>query len=644
MKYFDNVRVKGFDTETYRGNLKVITAMSTTNDIAVETANNTFHPEGREPIELFDWLYKNAVEYNFFYNIKFDWSIIIKPFITDTNNKDIRGGEFIIGRYLISYIQGKSFSIKLTNSTNTKGHKYKSRFYSIDNFFKPVGGALSLDNAAKSFLNSKKNNEELGIEREKIGKIKGYYESNKALIDKYCRNDSLLTAQLGELFKERLFEILKKYPQSLNSSASISKAYMDIYFKEKNSYWNLLKDKPEREKIHSFINNSFHGGIFHLYRIGRIDDVKEIDLNSAYPYEITKLKTLVGAEIKHVTEYTEADYGFYKVKMAFPSAYPFPFRLKNMVTYPISSVVHTDYITAVEYNFLKSKGVQCDIIEGYVITTKDIKPFQSYNELYKLKSELKEEYKTTNDITELILSDQYKYLMNASYGSFAESKNGYTEFSNMIFASYITANTRIKIYEALDLLRKNGCEPIAIMTDAIMYRGKWDYPSSNKLGDFKIEIFDDKTTANAVIYMNGLYMVNGKWRATRGFPSLVKEKDDFNKASGNTYTIKRNKPLGLKEGIIQKKIPLIGDWVELIKNIKLDTLYHKYDIDIDLNFEWLRENNIDVHHFLHYSRIIYKYLDITLPFALSTTESDIPINLSLYIFSIMSNIKTLSYK
>jgi len=596
MKFYKNVRIKGYDTETYLGNLLVITAMPPDDNIEIESKENTYHYNPDNPLELIEWLFNTGVEYNFFYNIKFDFSVILKPFITTDNKDSIRQGKAKIGNFEIGYITGKSFYIKRLNSRNTE-RKLRVNFYSIDNFYKLVGASLSLDNVSKFFLGDSKNAEELGIDRKSIGEIKGYYESHKELIDKYCRKDSLLTARLGKLFAERLYTMLKAYPKTLNSSASISKSYLTLYHNtESMSYWNLLSNYENREKAHEYITRSYHGGIFTLYKLGKVENVKEIDLNSAYPTEIINLKSIHNGKITYVNSYKKADYGFYKVKMLYPQDYPFPLRAeKNLIIYPYSDVPVENYITAEEYEFLRDHHIYCDIVDGFIIDTGGEQEFKDYKELYRLKSEYKEKFKETKNIEFQVLSDSYKYVLNASYGCFAESKSGYTEFTNLIYASYITANTRLRIYKAIEELRKHNCEIVAIMTDAIMYRGDWDYPSSNELGDFKIESFEGKKNVTATIYMNGLYMIDGKWKAIRGFPSLYRLKEEFLKASGKEYEIRRTKPMGLKEGIVQHKVNNIGDFLNTVKKIKLESNLLKYEINPnDLYFEKLREKEIKV--------------------------------------------------
>lgn len=104
MKFYNHIpEHEGFDTETYRGNIKLLTC---SNSYIEYTGNNHY--------EILNWLYKMGKDYNWFYNIRFDMSVLLKPF-TEGNeqDKELMAGKGIkINDLEIDYINGKSFSIK----------------------------------------------------------------------------------------------------------------------------------------------------------------------------------------------------------------------------------------------------------------------------------------------------------------------------------------------------------------------------------------------------------------------------------------------------------------------------------------------------------------------------------------------------
>lgn len=209
-------KIEGFDTETYQGNLLIIC-----------NSVSCFEYDGEHPMDLIDWLYKNSQELNFFYNLRFDFSVILKPYLTDDNIKEVRElKEIEIGKYKISFIDKKFFTIKWLKSRNTNKYPAK-RFFDIAQFYTNEGKIMTLDDAGKMELNEGKNNEELGINREFIGTVNGYYILNRELIQKYCIKDADLTKRLSEKRVDIFAQLFDgKYPKNYYSSASISKSYL----------------------------------------------------------------------------------------------------------------------------------------------------------------------------------------------------------------------------------------------------------------------------------------------------------------------------------------------------------------------------------------------------------------------------------
>ncbi|MEM4066825.1 MAG: hypothetical protein QXV17_08190 [Candidatus Micrarchaeaceae archaeon] len=593
MKFYDKKPdVSAFDTETFKGNIKLITCTNNEDSYSLLPQN---------PYEVIDFLYIHAKEYNFFYNIKFDFSAIIKPFVNEENGTIIREGKNIeIGRYKLSYVQGKFFKLQLKN----KKHSNPKYFFDIAQFYKIVGYSPTLENVAQLFLGEGKSDKELDIDRKAIGEVEGYFEQHKSKIIEYGLKDSKLTYKLGVLFRDSLYEFLGAYPVMLSSPASISKAYLQLHHPEQlNAYFKLLNKYKNKEKLHKIIMSCYKGGIFHLYSIGKIE-AQEIDMNSCYPDAITKLYDINDAEIEEVKEYRKIDskdYGFYKVRMKYNSKYPIPYRTKiisEQIIYPDSTVPIETYLTQIELDFLLNEGYDINVINGIIIHTKGIKPFLDYQELYNLKNEYRNrekqlfaEGKKEEALHYKILSDRIKYVLNASYGCFAESKETMTQLSNFIYASYITAYARLNIYKALKTLRENGAEPVAIMTDAIVYEGNYKWVDSDKLGEFKLA---EKGTFR--FYMNGIYTIDDMIKGKRGFPSLTFEM--LQNAKGVELPLTREKPMGLKEGIVQHKIDDIGDFIPYTKAIQLSSIHDKYTVNDDISFETLFNSKIKVNPIL----------------------------------------------
>ena len=179
-----NEKIVGWDTETYKGYVKLL---ANSEGKYIESSNT---------LELLDFLFENGDnQYNVFYNINYDLGSILKQYIVD-NAENVRkklyedmkikrigqedaelGYIFDIEDYHIRYLSDKMFELRKRKTT-----RY---FWDASNFYKSGYGHLTLNKASEMFLNDKKSDEELSINRAKIGSEEGYYEKNRDKIIKY---------------------------------------------------------------------------------------------------------------------------------------------------------------------------------------------------------------------------------------------------------------------------------------------------------------------------------------------------------------------------------------------------------------------------------------------------------------------------
>jgi len=324
--------VRGFDTEAYRGYCKLLAC-----------SNGTYIESGNT-LELLDFLWDNALlpnqGYNFFFNVDYDFGVIVKQYIVD-NFREVREGykkaielkreirrkldkgedvnkvewalldkfnhvEHIqVGEYELKYIKDKGFTLK-------KKRKRKF-FFDIANFLSVEGEHISLQKASQLLLGESKNDEELGLDRRLIGELQGYYEEHREEIIKYCIQDCKLTAELGRKVVEGFNDLGFSFPSKPYSKATISKEWL-------SSHQDYIKSQEHYSKIMllpyaSAIKKSFRGGIIRLFGIGKYDSVTEYDINSAYPYAISQLTTLENAQVTtSKEEMGKCDYEFYLIE------------------------------------------------------------------------------------------------------------------------------------------------------------------------------------------------------------------------------------------------------------------------------------------------------------------------------------------
>ncbi|HEC96343.1 MAG TPA: hypothetical protein ENI59_01540, partial [Euryarchaeota archaeon] len=165
--------VYGFDTETYRGSVKLI---------CEGRGRYLYDPTLEQVLEFLTHRdYRGAI--NLFYNLRFDAQGILKLLPEEKLRKlwDTKKTEY--KNYTIKYLQGKFLSI-----TKNK-HSYK--FYDLFQFYD-----CSLEKASEKYLSGEHKIDM--IDRERLNTDLEYWRKEKQWIIKYCIQDAYLTQLLGE--------------------------------------------------------------------------------------------------------------------------------------------------------------------------------------------------------------------------------------------------------------------------------------------------------------------------------------------------------------------------------------------------------------------------------------------------------------
>jgi hypothetical protein len=478
----------GLDTETLYGYVKLIT----------DSFHRSLLLEDESPDELLKFLcykpYRDTL--NFWYNIQYDFDSICKHLPVENIEELIETGESFYGKYKIKYIPKKFFTIAHS--------KHAYTFYDLAQFYE-----MSLENAAYKYLGGVKNPDHL--DRKLIGISPQYWEDNRDAIIKYCLIDSKLTAGLGDFLVKTFRDDIDFSPQRYISKASISKQYFRTYTTIPN-----IASVSEEAMYYAF--NSYYGGRFEIIEKGQIGFCSLIDINSAYPYEISNLVDVSKGRWRMVFDWSpDATYGFYKalVKVPINHINPLPFRLRDTPTicYPAGQWI--TFLTLQEI-LAYQDFMDVQIIRGYEYYPKVFRyPFkEAIDTLYKKKqNSSKKDFKYS----------LYKIIMNSLYGCFYEKikkpdgtyKAG-TLF-NPIYASIITANTRIQEFKEA---QKYGNRVIAFATDSLLIRGEVDKSeyTTDELGKFSFDMEGETNVIRA-----GIYRINDKMKS-RGIKRPVAKK------------------------------------------------------------------------------------------------------------------------
>ena len=459
--------VRGFDTETLHGYAHLI---------CDDTGR---HKDIRDIYDTLSFLcsaqYRDTV--NFWYNIQFDFDAVCKYLDLEQLQELVCTCQVKIGEYKIKYIPNKMFSIKL------KTNSY--RFYDVAQFYE-----MKLSTAAALYCSGAKNPDKLDVV--KIGADPDYWQDHYSKIVKYCIQDCRLTAELGEKLQADLIETTGHSPKTYISQAGLSKDY----FRRRCDIPDI-QDVPDYALFCAF--NAYHGGRFEVTERGAIGEAHCIDINSAYPAHIAELIDISAGKWERVDRLSEsAYYGFYLAKVDLPYMHlpPLAMNLFGTVVYPCGQ--WTGYFTREELLRVGEIG-QYEIISGV--------EFNPYVIRYPFKEAIETLYAKKNATPKSNYQyNLYKKIMNSLYGCFYEKirqEDGQYKVGllfNPIYASLITANTRMQIWDEAVRYGKN-C--VSLATDGLLIRGDHDYPDETILGGWGYDGCGKCTILRSGIYALG---------------------------------------------------------------------------------------------------------------------------------------------
>lgn len=357
----------------------------------------------------------------------------------------------------------------------------------------------SLNTASKKYLNKSK------LEMPHKRFTVSYVSENKKKIIEYCKQDALLTKELGEFLIDKINKFGLRCT-SLYSQASLSLRY----FQDKSGIVDVGRYFKYYKDVLAFAIDAYQGGKFEVTSKGSFYGY-EYDIVSAYPYEISQLVNIRYAKIIRSKQYQkEAYYGFLRIKV----------ECFNEVHLPMGQMVHYTRIYGIgkyyctvtknEYDYMKKIGIKIVIIDAIwlMIDTIDYPYRKAMSELYNLKSNCDKKDFTYNLI---------KICMNGFYGKMIQmipdSKNEDQIRAgiawNPIYGAIITANTRLKVTEIQNTL-KNDC--LAVHTDSVLTTCKLP----NTLVTGGLGEYSYVTEGKGVIISCGCYQI-GKQCAFKGF-------------------------------------------------------------------------------------------------------------------------------
>lgn len=471
------------------------------------------------------------------YNIRYDSGALLYHLPTEVLRELWSEGEADHNGFTYEYIPHKRLRIR-------QSKKEVVSFWDVAQFFY----RMSLDNAAKAYLDAKKSDINTKNFTEKY--VRRFWNA----IAKYCIQDATLTAQLGEYLIKKLQEF-GMVPTTIFSCASISMKY----FCDNTNVVTSWRFWQKRRDLLEFSCDAYSGGKFEMTQRGSFEKVYKYDITSAYPYEIANLVDIRNAAVIRCKDYQkESVYGYLRVRIDNKGAH-LPCGPKNkvgVVSYPLGSFYLT--ITKQEYDYISTlPNVTVTIIDALWMFVRAKR--YPYRQVIKYLYGLKDNYKHKDQMLYMI----NKIIMNSYYGKMAqiiekkiEGEKKYIAGAgwNPMYASVITANTRIQVTKIQNLL-KDDC--LAVHTDSVFTTK----PIPKRIIKEKLGSFTYEGEGEGLLIACGMYQI-GKTCAWKGF----KPKRTFNKEGDIVFRDTWQKILKRFPGYMKIRYPTLNvqSWVDVM--------------------------------------------------------------------------------
>lgn len=251
---------------------------------------------------------------------------------------------------------------------------------------------------------------------------------------------------------------------------------------------------------------SYYGGWFEIFRHGMVPGTSyEYDINSAYPYIISKLPCLLhgewnyteydGAQLETLPAMSENTLRLYHGVALGSNRYvgALPHRTKD------GRVLRPQNTSGWYWHHEVQAAINAGLIDEFRVT-KSVQydacrcdsPFKSIADLYQLRLQVGKE--TSH-------GKAYKLIYNSAYGKMAQSI-GSPKYANSIYASLITTGCRTMILEAIATHPTKTNDLLMVATDGVYFRTP--HPTLD-LDEKRLGAWGSKSKENLTLFMPGIY-------------------------------------------------------------------------------------------------------------------------------------------
>jgi hypothetical protein len=566
----------GLDTETLYGYVRLLCDNSNVTDRKSLSYNPPlFIEDSTNPEKAFNKIINYLTQpkfeqsFNWFFNIQYDFESIIKYLPTSELQELYTEGEldFVIERMgmevlcKIEYMKRKYFGIVID--------KHYFHFYDLFNFMD-----MSLNKASKKYLGEQKNSD---VDSARLNLDLDYWNTNQAIIIKYCIQDAVLTKKLADKFWKTMDDNLHLVPKRPFSKGKLSEEYF-LKYCNLPTVNNFLS--PGNKKIIEFAYKSFFGGRFELIKRGYFPKVYCYDIKSAYPGQMKDLIDFDFAygdwKLAETTINPDAHEGWYRTVVTSNEVNfaPIVHKLNNSINlYPNGKF--NQYLLKSEIEFVRENfdNVDIRIISGVEFFPKEY--------IYPFRAEVEKLYDWKDKETDEDIKHVVKIILNSIYGKTIQiSQNKSNDIGNLfnpMYASIITCKTRMKL---LELALQKPESIIMFSTDGIHSTEPLKVPRKPKLGEFAQDF-----AGEGVYIMSDVYNI---WtdklikNRIRGFNAVSAKdidnetiylKDILDGMASATYKYKSYRPVHLGESLIHINKHTKEDiniWTEVNREININ--------------------------------------------------------------------------
>lgn len=487
---------------------------------------------------------------NWLYNLDYDTNAILK-FLSFEDRKHIAYfNQVDYEDYRIQIIPRKELKILKIRDGKSSNPTY---FYDLAQFynFTPLKVLAAQTNFDKVYV--------ADISQVDIDK---YYNNDeyKNLWNDRCVIDCKITVELADKLTENIKKIVGV--NSYKSKASIARRYV---------LENLNHDlKMPSVHVLDAALKAFHAGHIETCRLGTFKNIRNYDINSAYPTFIANLYE-TGGSFVHNREYEpDTAYSFYLVDVDYQNDFLSPvWHLKSNGNYHITGKSET-WITQQEIEYFMTNDYPFTILKAYHIkkTRFTEQPFFNLvHDLYKERIKAKDNKDEIEKVYKVILNSIYGVTLNAinikqlsEYETdlydvidgkliFYDSKYVAGNMYNPVFGTYITAGTRMMLFNDFNLKLD---KVISINTDGVYLTSKVNLPVNKVLGGYSY-----KNLPKIMFMGSGRYFVSDghgvddKESRFRGVPLKPSGICEIMRDSKQEQTIElvKEKPIKLKESV-----------------------------------------------------------------------------------------------